>query len=100
MRLRVRVNYSELLGWHVDLPTYQMVAGSFKPVVFRKVHADGVLPGVDPRDPDLASLTCLVEVRDSYLDPDTGKLSEPAVRRIHKGHPVWDQEGCVKDVQR
>lgn len=100
MRVRVRVVYSERLGWHVALPTYTMVPHSWKPVIPNKSHQDGVLPQTDPADPALRDLTCEVEVPDSYVDPETGKLDEKSIRKLYKGHKLWDRDGVVDDVQR
>jgi hypothetical protein len=90
MRRRVKVIFRDE-AWRVDLPSYQMVPGSWLPVIPGVTFADGVLPGVDPDLPALAALTCMVDFPDDIANPQTGRPDHAKIRALYRGQPRWDK---------
>jgi hypothetical protein len=62
-RKRYRVVHKDG-SWKVDLPTYEMVPGSFLPVIAGKSTANGPLPGTAPNDPAMSGATVQVDIPD------------------------------------
>ena len=85
--IRTRIFYKNN-RYCVDLPSYVMVPGSWRPLVPGKVSPDGVAPGVNFDDPELEGLTCEVIVDDIYMTD--GAVDVDKLRDIHRGHPRWD----------
>jgi hypothetical protein len=90
MRSRQPLFWSKDRSWHVDLPTYAMIADTLEPVIPGLTDKNGVLIAADPKDPQLAQITVLVEHPDEYADENTGLLSPFQIRRHHREHPEWD----------
>lgn len=95
MRKRVKLSYTAQTGWHVDLPTYQMIPGTCLPIIAGKTTPDGVLPTANPADPALNALTVQIECPDDYADPTTQKINPSQVRRKYKGNPKWDRPDWI-----
>lgn len=91
MRIRVKMKRNADGIWSVDLPTYSMVPGSFRPVIADLTTEDGVLAAADPADPRLRRASIEVDCPDEYFDEQTGQLDPQNLRRIHKGHPRWNK---------
>ena len=88
MRIRVKVVWDGN-SWAVDLPEYSMIEGSFLPLIPDVIHADGVYPDVDPTLPQLAALSCEVEVPDRILDLQTGRPDTGKINVLYRGQPKW-----------
>jgi hypothetical protein len=93
MRRRVNITRTTTGIYTVDLPTFAMIPGTWRPVLPGKTTADGVLPTTDPADPALNALTVEVECPEDYADPETRKIDAARVREIYKGNPKWDRPG-------
>jgi hypothetical protein len=91
MRRRAKITRDATGSWRVDLPTYVMVPGTWRPIIPAKTTADGVLPATDPADPALNALTVEIECPDDYVDPSTGKIDRDRIRAKYKGNPKWDR---------
>lgn len=89
MRKRVRVIWTEQLGWCVDLPTYSMVPDTFEPTQKGIVDANGIHHKIKPDDDRVKDVTVEVEVPDEYCHPETGELHAPAIKRMYRGNPLW-----------
>lgn len=98
MRIRVKVSlYNE--AWSVDLPTYQMVNGSFLPIIEGLIDEEGVLTEADPHDRRLKGLTCLVDVPDAYANGDGTAVDMDKLREIHRGHKRWDNDIRQRSIE-
>lgn len=98
MRRRVKLIYSAERGWHSDLPTYTMIPGSVLPVIPRVTTPDGVLAGVNPTDPRLATLTVDIDVPDALINQATGEIDIALIREVYRGNPLWDTDDRVLNV--
>ena len=97
MALRVKVIFDQDV-WRVDLPEYNMVPDSFLPVIEGITTSNGVLPGVDPDLPALASLSCLVDVPERIIDPQTGDLDIGAINALYRGNPQWGDTNLTLNI--
>lgn len=84
-RLRVKVKFAAILGYYVDLPTYQMVDGSWAPVTANLLTARGVIPGADPAA--VLALNPTVEVDVPEEDCTRAGAVDPA--SIKKRYAAW-----------
>jgi len=84
--------------WKVNLPHYHMVPGTFEPVIPTKTNENGVLPKVDPTDPDLVELTVECMVPDRLLTDDKTALDKAKVRDVYHRQPLWDHDQVTDDV--
>jgi hypothetical protein len=91
MRKRVRLTRDPNDVYTVDLPSYAMIPGTWRPVIPNKTTPDGVLPTTNPSDPVLNALTVEVECPDDYANPTTGRIDRDRVRTKYKGNPKWDR---------
>lgn len=96
-RIRVKVKWLES-SWGVDLPNYQMVPGSWLPIVDLATTANSVLKGVGLDHPALKTLSCLVDVPDQDCDPEAPVPSMEVIRRRYSGHPKWGDKGYNADI--
>lgn len=86
MRKRVPLVYSAALGWHVDLPTYEMVPGSVQPF-----HRAGLIERgeVLPAAPVAGVLglmpTVVVLLPDDWPMRADGQLDAPGLRAMYRG---------------
>jgi hypothetical protein len=88
MRKRVKLQYSATRGWHVDLPSYRMIDGTFEPVTANLMHANGVLPGA--RVAAVLALGPTVEVEVPAADCRSGDGAvEIDLQKIHARYPQW-----------
>jgi len=104
MRIRTRVINTDG-AWRVDLPTYTMVPASFDTTTPAykvpdvdlevRVHPDGISRKVPLAD---RTITCLVDVPDNYANAAKDGVDAATLRKLHKGHPRWDDAGRPPDV--
>jgi len=103
IRVKVQPPDGDSLGYHVHLPTYTMVPGSWQPLIPDKVDKDGVLAKMpDGKDVELsaaekAQLTVDVDVPDDEVD-DQGRLSLEKIRVKYRGQPRWDRDTLLSDL--
>lgn len=70
--------------WRVELPSYEMIAGTFAPIKAGLIHADGIEPGADPADVLALGPTVDVELPDyTPTDKKTGQLDLAALREMY-----------------
>jgi len=97
IRVKLLPPDAEHNGWHVHLPAYAMVAGSFQPIIAGKVHADGVFPNAVLTPAEEAQLTVEVEVPADECTAE-GKLDKAKIRAKYRGQPKWDRLDVLSDV--
>lgn len=87
MRKRMVLAHNERLGWHVDMPTYSMVAGAFSPVVPGVIHANGIdhpNPAQVIRD---HAPSVEVELPDDTPMDLLGNVDAQVLRHRYRDHP-------------
>lgn len=89
MRKQLRVIHSADRGWHIDLPTYQMIAGTFACDHPDICTPDGINLDIAPDDPRTATLTVIADIPDEYISGRTNDIHPPTIARLHAGHPIW-----------
>jgi len=103
IRVTVQPPDADNAGYHVHLPTYVMVPGSWLPVVQGRIDKDGVRLFDDDKKPvvltpaETAQLTCEVLVPDEFCD-DKGQLDQAKIRSKYKGQPRWDRDNVLEGV--
>lgn len=97
MAIRVKMRWDGA-AYGVDLPTYRVVNGSFRPVIDGVIGPDGVLPETSVNDPRLNGLTCEVEVPVNLLNPNSGRPDIALIRAIYRGQPRWDTDDRELDI--
>lgn len=91
MRKRVKVTYDATRGFHVDLPSYAMVPGTFEPVTPDLVAADGVLATAKVADALALGLTVEVDVPDEDCDCEKGAIDPKKIRARYR---AWRQRAA------
>lgn len=86
MRKRFLLSFSKLHGWHVQIPSYSMVPGSFEPVTSGLVSVDGIESGAQPADVLALGASVLCEIPDDWAVDSSGDLDVVALRRLYRNH--------------
>lgn len=86
MRKRFPLCWTEAKGFHVDLPSYTMIAGTHAPLIKNVCHADGICPGVDPADVIAAGVSILVDLPESVPLTSAGQVDAPKLRKHYPSH--------------
>jgi len=81
-------------SYHVDLPTYAMLAATFEPITNALLHAHGPYPDADPKDVMALNPTVIVDVPDDCCDHTTQTISPEKIRALYSNvprfaHPDW-----------
>jgi len=90
-------------AYHVHLPTYMMVPGSWLPIIPGRVDKDGVLSMQPDGKPvvltpaEHAQITCEVDVPEDIVDAQ-GRLDKAKIRAKYKGQPRWDRQDVLSDI--
>ena len=87
MRKRMMLYFDAARGWHVDLPTYQMVNDTFDPVTAGLIHANGVFPGAPVAEVLALGPSVEVELPDDTPTTKAGKIDTAALRKMYADHP-------------
>lgn len=86
MRKTLAVSFDEARGFHVDMPTYVMIPGTFAPVTDGLIGPDGPISGA--KVADVLALGPSVEVD---LPDDTpikaGKIDAAGLRKMYADTP-------------
>lgn len=99
MRKRTPLIFDAVLQtWHVDLPTYSIVAGSVLPIIPLKSDGNGVLNGVLPNDAALNALTCQVDIPDDTPLLPGGQIDAAAMQKRYKDHPRFGNPTWIPPV--
>lgn len=91
MRKRFPVAHSPARGYHVALPTYLMIDGSWLPITPTLIHRDGPLPAAAVAAVLALDPTVLVEIPNDYIDPLTGEIDVPRIRETYRRNPHYDR---------
>lgn len=103
IRVKVQAPDADNDAYHVHLPAYVMVPGSWLPVIPGRVDKDGVrLLDADKKpvvlsDAERAELTCEVLVPDDECD-EKGRPDKAKIRAKYKDQPRWDREDVLGDI--
>ena len=89
MRKRLYIQWSETLGYHVPLPTYVMVPGSFRSNNAALITPHGVTKDADPQRVIAAQTSVECEIPDQYCDPHTRRLEMHRVADAHRNLSQW-----------
>jgi hypothetical protein len=89
MRKRVQLVWSPVNGWFVNLPTYQMIAGTWLPIRANLIHKDGAYPDTDPQAVLDLEPTVEVEIPDNFPLRTDGQADERKLRQQYKDHPTF-----------
>lgn len=89
MLKRFAVSWDAERGFHIELPSYRMVTGTWAPVTNGLIHADGVVPGA--KVAAVMALNPSVEVELPGDTPTTkaGELDAVAMRVMYADHPKY-----------
>ncbi len=74
-------------AWGVDLPTYTMVPGSWRPVTPKLIHADGIFPNAEPAAVLAKHPTVEIEIPDNTPLDDDGQIHADKIRKMYAEHP-------------
>jgi len=96
VRLRVKVAFDGRT-WFVNLPHYQMVPDTWRPVTDKKIHKNGVYPDAKPDEVLKLGPTVEVEVPDEHVD-GAGRLDKEKIRAIYAFQDKWDHDAVTDDV--
>jgi|SRR6266849_3452151 len=95
-KIRVKLSHDGS-AWLVELPHYQMVPDSFKPVTDKLIHKNGVFPDADTAKVLALNPTVEVMVPDRMTDND-GALHSKKIRKLYEGQDRWDHDKVVENV--
>jgi len=104
IRVKVQPPDADRDSYHVHLPAYVMVPGSWLPKIPDRVDGDGVLSHAPDGKPvvltpaEKAQLTCEVIVPDNEVD-DENRLDKAKIRAKYRGQPRWDRDDLLVDIQ-
>jgi hypothetical protein len=91
MRKRLPITYTAQRGWHVALPTYQMIPGTFQPITKGLIDKDGVLAAADTTKVLTLTPTVEVDFPDEYMHDDLDGIDPGKIRNMYKDHPLWSR---------
>lgn len=91
MLKRFHLDNNETVGWHVDLPTYRMVAGSFLPLVTDVIGPHGIAHGNANDILSKHTPSVMVELPEDTPVLATGDLDVDGLRRRYRGHGRYGQ---------
>lgn len=97
MDKRVKIVWADG-SFRVDLPDYEMIPGTFLPIIPDVIHQDGVFPTIDPADPRLRGMSVEVHIPSVLCDPDTGEFSLKCMRERHYKHLKWGNPDYSPDI--
>lgn len=89
MLKRAPVAYSPQLGFYVNLPTYTMIPGTWRPITPGKIHKDGADPKAKPDEVLQLQASVLVELPDYTPLDETGQIDKVAICQMYNTHPYY-----------
>lgn len=95
MLKRVPLSWHAQIGWHVDVPTYFMIACTHLPIEPGMIHRDGVYPNADPADVLKLKPTVIVSLPDDECIGDDGQLCHMKMAEKYRGNPRFDSADYV-----
>lgn len=90
MLKRVPIAWDAQRGYHIDVPTYQMLAGTWLPIVKGMLHRDGAHPDANPADVLQQSPTVIALLPDDLELTPQGQIDKMHVARKYAGHGRFD----------
>lgn len=89
MHKRIAISWDVVRGYHVDLPTYQMIGRTWLPLQKNLLHEDGAFPQADPKDVMALKPTVIVMIPDDECVNAEGQICRLSTSKKYAGHPVF-----------
>jgi hypothetical protein len=89
VRKRLPVSWDRARGFHVALPTYMMIPGTWQPVTPGLVHENGAEPSAKPADVIALDVSVLCDFPDADAHPLTGQPSDLVIMTRYENHSVF-----------
>lgn len=86
MLKRLALSYSDTLGFHVDMPSYSLVPGSYLPLVADIIGPHGPLSGQDAALIKSHAPSVVVALPDHTPTDLLGHIDGAAIRRRYSAH--------------
>lgn len=90
MLKRTPITYTETRGYHVALPTYQIIGGTFLPIKKGVLHKDGPYPNAEPADVMALKPTVIVMAPLEDCLTEVGQVCPVKISTKYQGHPIYD----------
>lgn len=90
MLKRVPIVFSPDRGYHVDLPTYFMIANTWLPIARGLIHRDGAEPNAEPADVLALKPTVIVSAPVEDCMTDDGQVCPIKIAEKYRGNPRYD----------
>lgn len=95
MLKRVPITFTDDRGYHVNLPTYFMIAGTFLPIEKDLIHRDGAYPNAEPADVMALKPTVIVSAPlEDCLTPE-GQVCPVKLAEKYRGNDLYDHSAYV-----
>ncbi len=87
--MRKRAPITTLINgaWGVDLPSYTMIPGSWRPVTPKLIYDDGIYPNAEPAAVLAQHPTVEIEIPDNTPLDDDGQIDADKIRKMYAEHP-------------
>lgn len=95
MHKRVPLMYDAQRGYCVNLPTYQIVSGTFLPIKKGVLHADGAYPNAEPKDVLALNPTVIVMAPIEDCLTEERQVCPVKISEKYSGHPLYDSSDYV-----
>ena len=90
MLKRVLLSYEPARGYFVNLPTYQVIAGTFLPIQKGLMHRDGAYPNAEPTDVMALKPTVIVSAPIEDCMTDEGQVCRLKLSEKYQGNTLYD----------
>lgn len=100
MLKRVSITWDAQRGYHVALPTYFMIAGTWLPLQPGLLHSDGAFPNAEPADVLALNPTVIVSLPEDECIDDARQIDKLAIAQKYAGHPLYDSADYVPPTLR
>lgn len=98
MLKRVDLTWNLQRGWHVNLPTYFMIACTHLPIEKGMVHRDGVYPDADPVDVLKLRPTVIVSMPEDECIGEDGQICRLKIAQKYAGNDLYDNADYAPPV--
>ncbi len=93
MRKRAPATYNAKTDtWHVDLPTYSIIPGTWQPITPDLIGDNGVHPTASPAKVLAKHPTVEVEIPDEWPLTADGQIDAERLRIMYRGHPRFGSD--------
>lgn len=90
MLKRVPLSWDVQRGYHVNVPTYFMIACTHLPIKPGMIHRDGVYPNADPADVMRLKPTVIVSMPEDECVGEDGQLCHTKMAEKYRGNMRFD----------